>query len=226
MMGPDFPLSGTGRLELDGGSTSGLQENSNTAGAVTHFLNGLFAFVMKYDRDTTGGALSEMIPYDTEEKLLGHMVNFRTARGKRLIVAEQAASGQADVTVEFDNAIGDLPIPLAGTCRALSNIGVGNAQGSTGVGVDPAMDAAGGAFSYTRNKRGNVLTMNANLSTQLEPGDIIELEPAHGQELIGYSQDVQPVDLMVVMEKAFRVANDYATTTGITGAPAQIPSFD
>ena len=141
------------------------------------------------------------------------MVNFRTSRGKRLIVSAQAASGQADVTVELDNAIGDLPIPLAATCRALSNIGVGNAQGSTGVGVDPAMTAT--AFSYTRNKRGNVLTMNANLATTLQPGDIIELEPAHGQEMIGYSQDVQPVDLMVIMEKAFRVANDYATATGV-----------
>ena len=221
IMGPDFPLSGAGRAVTDSGLSLGLQENSNDPGAVSSFLNGLFAFIMKYDRDATGGALSEMIPMDTEESLLGHMINYRTARGKRLVVEAQAASGQALVTVEMDRAVGDLPIPLAGTCRALSNIGVGNAQGSTGVGVDPAMTAS--AFSYTRDKGSNVLTMSATLSTQLEPGDIIELEPAHGVELVAHSQDVRPADFMVVLEKAWRVANDYATATGIDSS-AEIPN--
>lgn len=222
MMGPDHPLSGTGRLATDGGGSFGMGENSNTPGAVTLFLNGLFAFIMKYDRDTTGGALSEVVPMDTEEALLGHMINYRTARGKRLVVKEQAASGQTLVTVEMDNAINDLPVPLAGTCRALSNIGMNNTQGSTGVGVDPAMSAS--AFSYTRDKRGNVLTMSANLATQLEPGDIIELEPSHGQEMVGYSADVTPPNFMVVLEKSWRVANDYATATGVDST-AEIPSI-
>jgi len=221
IMGPDFPLSGAGRAVTDSGLSLGLQENSNDPGAVSSFLSGLFAFIMKYDRDATGGALSEVIPMDTEESLLGHMINYRTARGKRLVVEAQAASGQALVTVEMDRAVGDLPIPLAGTCRALSNIGVGNAQGSTGVGVDPAMTAS--PFSYTRDKGGNVLTMSATLSTQLEPGDIIELEPAHGIELVAHSQDVRPADFMVVLEKAWRVANDYATATGIDSG-AEIPN--
>lgn len=221
MMGPDHPLSGTGRAATDGGSSFGMGENSNTPGAVTLFLNGLFAFIMKYDRDTTGGALSEIIPMDTEEALLGHMINYRTDQGIRVRLAADAVDTATTIVVEMDNAINDIPLPLSGNVRILTNTGVGNTEGSSGVGVIPSATTT---FSYTRLKRSGTLTIDA-ITSAVSEGDIVELDPSQGRVMNGYSADVTPPNLMVLLEKSWRVANDYATTTGVDST-AEIPSLN
>ena len=60
-------------------------------------------------------------------------------------------------------------------------------------------------------------------------GSIVELDPSQGRVMKGYSADVSPSNFMVVLEKAWRVAEDYATDVNQTAAvggdtTAEIPT--
>ena len=82
------------------------------------------------------------------------------------------------ITVEFDQAVGDIPFPLSGTLRAINA-----ADGVVAVGDGIWDDTAVGSVyvAYTRQKRSNVLTLTAGvgaLGANFPTGSIVELNPA------------------------------------------------
>jgi hypothetical protein len=171
------------------------QENSNDSGATTILINAMFNMIQKLDPDS--GVAGEVVPADLEEELFGSMIkggvaNLGTAQGKRLRLAANAANDVTEITVEMDNAINDIPFPLSGTVRLQNNRGVGNTQGTSGVGISANL-------TYTRTKRSNVLTLGAVTGIVLTVGDIVELLPSHGQIMNGYAAQIDGKSMVTLM---------------------------
>ena len=151
--------------------------------------------------------------YKHELSSLGHVFLDRTTQGVQLRLAANAAAGDTTLTVEMDNAVGDIPFPLSGTVRIWRNSGIN--QTTVGGGIFFSTDIA-----YTRTKKSNVLTLAsgtvgdtdaapvaASFAAGYEMGEIVELIPTGGgAKMPGRAADIDAKTMLALMEAARLVA--------------------
>ena len=211
MMGEDFPTSGAGKAKVAGGCAFGMQENSNAPDATNLFASAIFDFLHRYDPALA--TVTDMPNYKHELSSLGHVFLDRTTQGVQLRLAANAAASDTTLTVEMDNAVGDIPFPLSGTVRIWRNSGIN--QTTVGGGIFFSTDIA-----YTRTKKSNVLTLAsgtvgdtdaapvaASFAAGYEMGEIVELIPTGGgAKMQGRAADIDAKTMLALMEAARLVA--------------------
>ena len=115
---------------------------------------------------------------DPEIPLVNELDLWLNKKGTLLTMSAPYTAGALTVTVEMDEAVGDLPIPLAGNIRIWNyQAGVGNTAWQAPSG---ALSNGGVYVSYTRARRSNVLTcpVAPDAAVNFPVGSQVELDPA------------------------------------------------
>jgi hypothetical protein len=156
-------------LDLDLTSHNKLAELSQAGGDMTTMVSSILTMHRKLDP----GSASPELPLRAENQV------WQQSAGTLLKLALPYTNNTTTVVVEFDEAMGDLPIPRSGRIRLLN---FQDGVNSTGGSAPAGRVGDGGFVSYTRAKRSATLTCavtpDASGAGNFPAGCRAELDPA------------------------------------------------